>query len=171
MFGPRRNRPFAAIFLAAALALSGCVSGPAGKGPSTFGADGAAATQGAPIKGDKARFAFAPVNGAPLDVLRDMSSAMNQEAVAHKLKVVPNGDPSATYLVKGYLSAIGDGSGTTLVYVWDILDTNGVRLHRITGQEAGRPAASDPWSGIQAPTVTVAARRTLDALSEWVREG
>jgi hypothetical protein len=165
MFGPRQNGPLAALLVAVALVVSGCSS--AGKGPPTL-APAAIASQAAPVKGDKARFAFAPVNGAPVDVLRDMSVAMNREASSHKLQVVPNGDPSATYLVRGYLSAVSEGNGTTLVYVWDILDRNGVRLHRISGQESGKAASGDPWAGIAEPTITVAARKTMDALSQWV---
>lgn len=170
MFEPRRNWSMAAVLLAGALALSGCTGIGLGNGPPTIAPAGATSMRSAPIRGDNARFAFAPVNGAPVDILRDMSTAMNREASSHRLKVVANGDPTATYVVKGYLSAIGDGAGTTLVYVWDIFDANGVRLHRITGQEPGKPAGSDPWTGVEGPTVTVAARRTMDALSEWVKE-
>jgi len=168
MFGPRQNGSLAALLFGLALIVSGCSS--VGKGPATL-APAAVASQAAPIRGEKARFAFAPVNGAPVDVLRDMSTAMNREASAHSLQVVPNGDPSATYLVRGYLSAVSEGTGTTLVYVWDILDRNGVRLHRISGQESGKPASGDPWTGIGEPTITVAARRTMDALSQWVNAG
>ncbi len=168
MFGPRQVRSLL-IAVTAALLVAGC-SGTA-RGPSAL-APGAVVSQAAPIKGEKARFAFAPVSGAPLDVLRDMSAAMNQEARTRRIQVVPNGDPSATYVVRGYLSAVSDGPGpSTLVYVWDVLDRNGVRLHRITGQEKGRAAGDDSWSGIGEPTIEVAARKTMDALSEWVNAG
>lgn len=171
MFGQRRSAiRIAALMLAAALA-AGCTGTRSGQ---TAAPDitpiGAMVLRAAPVKGDKAHFAFATVDGAPIAILREMSTALNRAATAKKLSVVPIGDAARTYEVRGYLSAIGDTNGTTLVYVWDVVDMRGARLHRVSGQVAGRAASGDPWSGITSETVAAAAARTITAFDDWVND-
>lgn len=121
-----------------------------------------------PVTGAAAVFAFAPVEGVPLPVLQALSTALNREAMAQKLNVVPNSDPSRVYEVRGFISAVADGQSTRLVYVWDVVDSKGTRLHRINGQEAGGRPTGDPWTGIGRQTVDLAARQTITALAQWV---
>ena len=121
----------------------------------------------APLKGAEARFAFAPIVGVPSELLQSLNSAITQHAAARHLNVVPAGDPTATYVVKGYLSAIGDSRSTMLVYVWDVFDSSGRRLRRISGQEIGEGASADPWTGISSARVETAARSTVDELLSW----
>jgi hypothetical protein len=101
-------------------------------------------------------------------VLQALSAALNREAAAQRLHVIPNSDPSRVYEVKGFVSAVADGQSTRLVYVWDVLDRNGTRLHRITGQQAGGRPTGDPWTGIGNETVNLAARQTIAELLKWV---
>jgi hypothetical protein len=162
MFGARRNRPRLAVLLIGLIALAGCTTsrfGPTDGGPSVA----------APVKGAAAKFAFAPVDGVPVPVLQAMSTALNQEAVARKLSVVPNTDPAAVYIVRGYLSAVADGTKARLVFVWDVVDKQGARLHRVTGQETGGAISGDPWTGIGLQTVNAVARKTIDSLANWVK--
>jgi hypothetical protein len=170
MAGSGRGRRVATLGLVAVMA-AGCTSflPKAGSGPPMISPLGAFAMRSAPVTGEAARFSFAAVSGAPTDVLRDMSGAMNRESSARKLVVVPAGDPTATYVVKGYLSAVGDAGGTSLVFVWDVFDQRGVRLHRVSGQVAGGRASTDPWTGIKDNTIDAAARRTVDSLAHWAK--
>jgi hypothetical protein len=69
--------------------------------------------------------------------------------------------------VRGYLSAVGDATGTLLVYVWDVTDLNGTPLYRVSGQEAASGSQTDPWEGIQIKQVDDAARETIDKLADW----
>lgn len=158
--------------LIAGLGAGACTSIPVpkmGDGPPRVPAKSAIMLGPAPIKGGEAKFAFTKVSGAPASHVMGFTSAINSEAAARKLNVVPDGDPSATYLVKGYLSAIGDGRGTLLIYVLDVTDTNGKRLHRVTGQEAAGATRSDPWSGVDEEVVRSAVRRIIDDLAAWIR--
>ena len=43
--------------------------------------------------------------------------------------------PAATHVLKGYFSAMTEGKETTVIYVWDVYDPAGNRLHRIQGQQ------------------------------------
>lgn len=118
-----------------------------------------------------AKFSFAPVTGAPASVLANLSSRLGSEAFAQQIVLVPSGDASATYVVKGYLSAVGDPSGTILVYVWDVFDTSGKRVHRISGQETSASGSQDPWAGVSPDTISNVARRTIAALVSWTNGG
>jgi hypothetical protein len=157
--------------LVAALGAGACSSLPLpkmGEGPPNVGVRSAMQLGPAPIKGPDARFAFAQIAGVPSTHVTEFSRALNREAEARHLTIVPEGDPSATYVVKGYLSAIGDRSGAVLVYVWDVTDTNGRRLHRVTGQEPTDSGGVDPWQGIGDEAVRTVAERTIDDLVSWV---
>jgi hypothetical protein len=131
---------------------------------------GTGASVTAPVKGAAARFAFAPIEGVPVPILQAMSGALNQQAVANRVNVVPANDPSAVYTVRGYLSAVAEGPNAKLVYVWDVVDRQGTRLHRVTGQEIGGAYRNgDPWTGIGLGNVNEAARKTMESLANWVR--
>jgi hypothetical protein len=137
------------------------------EGPPKVGVRSAMRLGPAPIKVADAKFAFAQISGAPSTHVIEFTRALNSEAEARHLTIVPEDDPSATYLVKGYLSAIGDRGGTLLVYVWDVTDQSGRRLHRVTGQEPAGGSGTDPWQGIDSDAVRTVAERTIDDLASW----
>lgn len=139
-----------------------------GEGPPRVGPRSAFRLGPAPVKGPDAKFAFVAIAGAPAKHVIEFNRALADEAEARNLTVVAEDDPSATYLVKGYLSAIGDRGGTLLVFVWDVTDPSGKRLHRVTGQEPAGGSPNDPWSGIDSSAVQIAAQRTIDDLAAWV---
>jgi hypothetical protein len=158
------------VALAAALGAGACtpISLPKmGEGPPKVGVRTAMRLGPAPIKIPDARFAFVEIAGAPSTHVIEFSRALTTEAEARHLTIVPEGDPSATYQVKGYLSAIGDRGGTLLVYVWDVTDASGRRLHRVTGQEPAGGSSTDPWRGIDGDAVRTVAARTIDDLIAW----
>jgi hypothetical protein len=121
----------------------------------------------APVRGADAKFAFAQLTGAPSELIQAMNSEIRRHAAKRKLDIVPEGDPSAVYLVKGYLSAVGDDQSSLLVYVWDVYDRDGKRLRRISGQETAGNAQTDPWGGIRTETMQIAAREMIDELKAW----
>lgn len=117
----------------------------------------------------QARFAFQPISGVPSEQVAKLTTGLNEEAHKRSIVLVPEGDSSATYRVNGYLSAVGGPSGAIMVYVWDIVDANGTRLHRISGQEPSTGGAPDPWAGISDATLRLVAQRTIDSMAGWVR--
>ncbi len=121
----------------------------------------------APIRGADAKFAFQELTGAPSELIQAMNGEIRRHAAKRKLNIVPEGDPSAVYVVKGYISAVGDDQSTLLVYVWDVLDRDGKRLRRISGQQTGGNAQTDPWGGIRAETMATAALDMIDELVTW----
>lgn len=158
----------AAPLLAAAILASctGVSLPPMGEGPPRISTAGSLAMGVAPVKGADAKFMFAPTTGVPANLKRALIRGLEREAETRRITIVEEGDPAATYRVKGYMSAIGDMAGTNLVFVYDVNDMTGQRLHRISGQEPGNPAV-DPWAGINEEAVAAAARRVIDALAAW----
>lgn len=169
MFGVRRYRPGLAVLFCAILLAAGCQTSSRFEPPAGTGA-GAGASVPAPVKGAAAKFAFAPIEGVPVPILQAMSNALNQEAGQKRVNVVPASDPAAVYTVRGYLTAVAEGQNAKLVYVWDVVDRQGTRLHRVTGQEIGGAFRNgDPWTGVGMANITEAARKTMDSLANWVR--
>jgi len=111
--------------------------------------------------------AFLPVTGAPQSVVTQLAGAMRSAAQSNSVPVVVSVERGARYQVKGYFSALSDNSGTMLVYVWDVLDANGVRVHRISGQERGSSSSGDPWSGVNSDVIDRVARNTMSGLKSW----
>ena len=136
-------------------------------GPPPVSLGGALRMKEAPVRGADARFALGPVSGPPVDLAMRLSAAISQEASNRKLIVVHDGDPTATYRLKGYISAVGDRAATQLVYVWDVYDQHGVRIHRISGDQPAPGTSGDPWNSVNGIAITAVARQTIDDLASW----
>ncbi|KQT66133.1 hypothetical protein ASG54_06035 [Aureimonas sp. Leaf460] len=172
----RRFGPAVAFLL---VALSGCRSvdptaglSPAaeiGAGPSTSSTGEevpapitatAPATSVGPVQ-------FLPVVGAPVPVVETLSAALGAEAARAGVGIAPADAPPTPLRLKGYLSALGEGRETVVVFVWDVVDPAGNRISRIQGQErgAGQGTAADPWAGVSQATLSAIARRTIGELA------
>lgn len=110
---------------------------------------------------------FLPIIGAPPQVMLPLSRQLGVEARQKGLVLRDSGGEPAQHILKGYFSAYVDGDKTVVVYVWDILDASGNRLHRIQGQEIVPGKAKDPWAAVPATTMQMIATRTIDAYQEW----
>jgi hypothetical protein len=121
------------------------------------------------VPASQARFAIDPISAVPAEQVHKLTDAIAGEAKARGITIATDADASAPYRLKGYLSAVGGPSGSIMVYVWDILDANGTRLQRISGQEPSNGGAPDPWSGVTDATIRLVAQRTADAVAAWVR--
>ncbi|MDF0696785.1 hypothetical protein PYR71_09715 [Rhizobium sp. MC63] len=110
---------------------------------------------------------FLPIIGAPVQAVTPLSRQLGAEARAHGLSIKSSNDTSSDYILKGYLSAFSDDGKVTVVYVWDILDSGGARLHRIQGQESVPTAAADPWAGVPASVMQQIASKTIAEFTTW----
>jgi len=140
-----------------------------GPGPPTLKPAQAKTLSNAPIRGDAAIFAFQPMSGAPAEMIYALEDSIKAEALAPHLNLVPADDLTATYIVRGYISAVGDAHNVIMVYVWDIFDRTGTRVNRISGQEIASGSGSDPWAGVETKNMGAAARDTIDTLANWIR--
>nr|WP_314085403.1 hypothetical protein [uncultured Shinella sp.] len=110
---------------------------------------------------------FLPIIGAPVEAVTPLSKRLGAEARSNGLTIRSASDNSSKYILKGYFSAMKDNGGTTVVYVWDVLDGSGARLHRIQGQETVSGTASDPWSAVPARTMEGIAQKTIREYLDW----
>ncbi|MBB3655199.1 hypothetical protein FHX15_000398 [Rhizobium sp. BK650] len=110
---------------------------------------------------------FLPIIGAPVQAVTPLSRQLGAEARAHGLAIKSSNDTSSDYILKGYLSAFSDEGKVTVVYVWDVLDNAGARLHRIQGQESVPTAATDPWAGVPASVMQQIASKTISEFTSW----
>jgi hypothetical protein len=131
-------------------------------------APGQAQTKTAALGGSSQAVAFLPVTGAPQSAVTSLAGWMRNAAKAEAVPIVGSVEQGAKYQVKGYFSALNDGSGTILVYVWDVLDREGARVHRISGQERGAKSAGDPWDGIGPEIFNKVAGTTMTSLRSWM---
>ncbi len=113
---------------------------------------------------------FLPIIGAPVQAVTPLSKQLGAEARANGLTIKGAADPTSQHILKGYFSAFKDGDKTTVVYVWDVLDNSGNRLHRIQGQDTVPGTAQDLWSAVPAGTMQGIATKSIGAYLSW-RQG
>jgi len=109
---------------------------------------------------------FLPLVGAPEEKAVLLARALSESAAAKGVTIRPAAEAPSSVRLKGYFSAFNDGSSTTLVYVWDVLDASDRRVRRIQGQESVPGAAADPWAAIDLSTLATVADRTLQEAAQ-----
>ncbi len=114
------------------------------------------------------RMRWAPIIGAPVEKVTALSRRISARAKEQNIAIVASTDQTATHVIKGYFSVLGEGSNSTVIYVFDILDPAGTRLHRIQGQETVTGSnAADPWAAIPAQTLEAIADKTMADFAAW----
>lgn len=115
-----------------------------------------------------ARVQFAPVIGAPASAATPLSARLSARAASRGIPLVANGQLPATLTMKGYFSAITDAGQTSVIYVWDVIDPAGARIHRIQGQAKAPATAGEGWDGVQPVTMEMIADDSIDQLANWL---
>ena len=110
---------------------------------------------------------FLPLIGVPQAKAELLARALSDSARASGVTIRPAADTKTDLRLKGYFSAFNDGQQTTLVYVWDVLDANDQRTHRIQGQETVPGKAKDPWSVVDSKILDEVARKTLSEAASY----
>jgi hypothetical protein len=159
---------------AAQSAVAGAAQGSTSGAPATVGLFGGAAAALLPTPAATGpaiaagtRMQFAPVVGASVNAAGPLSRRLSQRAAERGLEIVAKVAGPTDFLVKGYMSAIGEGKETVVIYVWDIIGADGNRLHRIQGQERTDATAADPWSVVPDQTMEAIADRTIEEIAAW----
>ena len=111
---------------------------------------------------------FLPIEGAPQTKISSLYRSLEISASQRGLPIVPATRVGAKYKVKGYFSALNDGSGTLLIYIWDVVDETGKRLHRINGRERTGTVKTDPWQAITDVEIQRVADSTADRIKSWI---
>jgi hypothetical protein len=112
--------------------------------------------------------AFAPLSGPPPPVADRLATSFAGASLSRGLPLAPYRSRKSAFIVKGFISILPGDDGTTAVYVWDILDPDLKRLHRISGQTTDPAKAGDAWSALSQQTLDTIAETTLDQLALWM---
>ncbi|HWU64694.1 MAG TPA: hypothetical protein VN112_21950 [Ensifer sp.] len=110
---------------------------------------------------------FLPIIGAPISAVTPLSRELASNASARGISIKPSSDNSAENMLKGYFSAFDDGGGTTITYVWDVLDASGARLTRLQGQEKIPGKSADPWANVPPGVMSKIASDTINQYVAW----
>jgi hypothetical protein len=116
----------------------------------------------------RARINFAPIVGATVEAAGPLSERLALKARERGITLARSGEPGTTHVLKGYFSAITEGKKTTVIYVWDVLDPSGNRLHRIQGQKAVAAGNATGWASVPSGTMLEIADGTVDELVAWL---
>lgn len=116
----------------------------------------------------KTKLHLDPIVGATVEVAGPLTERLSQTARARGLKLSGASDPSTTHVLKGYFSTLTEGGQTTVIYVWDVYDTSGNRLHRINGQQKAPASRQQGWAAVPSATLQTIADTTVDQFSAWL---
>lgn len=117
----------------------------------------------------KTRLQVAPIVGASVESAAPLTAELQTRARQRGITLAGSTDQTATHVLKGYFSAISEGSDTTVIYVWDIYDPSGNRLHRINGQQkAPSVKGGDGWTAVAPATMQGIADQTIDQFAAWL---
>ena len=117
----------------------------------------------------KKSVAFAPIIGAPAGLSQQLSTTLISETQRNAVPVVQAPGSKADYTVRGYVVAAPEATGTEVSYIWDVLDAQSKRVHRITGKEiAPGPKQQDPWANVKPGTLQNIASKTATQLASFV---
>lgn len=162
----RANTTFALTSLAVFLgfALAGCST----TGPSLFPGGETAQTQGAPAaSASSTQIAIAPIIGAPDKIAKQLQSQLTGAMKRRNIAVATG--PGANYTLRGYVVSAREKTGTKISYIWDVTDTTGKRVNRISGEEvAAASSGSDPWASVTPTLMGKISDKTATSLATWL---
>ena len=116
----------------------------------------------------RTKLRFDPIVGATVDVATPLTERLAQRARARGIALAGNADSSTTHILKGYFSTLTEGGQTTVIYVWDVYDPSGNRLHRINGQQKAPAGGGEGWAAVPPATMQAIADSTVDQLTSWL---
>jgi hypothetical protein len=147
-----------ALLLAVAAGFGGCANGGAGANANAVAM--ASADAGPTV-------AFESIDGPPPQIFDRMVGVLDSESKLRNLSIVSR-EGSASYRVRGYLSAQVSRGQTTIAWAWDVYDRDQQRALRLTGEEPAGKAGRDPWTAADDLVLRKIAQAGLSGLSAMV---
>lgn len=118
----------------------------------------------------RTRLQIAPIVGATVEAATPLTERLALRAREQNITLVGSAAGQlSTLMLKGYFSAVTEGADTTVIYVWDLYDAAGNRLHRINGQQkAPSVSGGDGWTAVAPATMQAIADATISQLAAWL---
>src|SRR5579872_6594656 len=156
----QRRKPPCVALSAMVFAIAGALGGCAGNGAASNSFAAASSTSGPTI-------AFESIDGPPRIVFDRMVGVLDSESKLRSLSIVSR-EGSASYRVRGYLSAQISRGRTTIAWVWDVYDQNQQRALRLSGEEPAGKAGRDAWSAADDLVLRKIAQAGLSGLAGMI---
>ncbi len=150
------------------LGLAGCETGSNILSGGGNTAPQAAITPQQPATAQTARVEIAPIIGAPENVARDLQAQLTSSIERNKITVASAPSGKGEYVLRGYIVAAREKTGSKISYIWDVTDQTGKRANRITGEEFAAGAGKDPWSSVTPQIVQSIADKTAAQIASWL---
>jgi hypothetical protein len=117
----------------------------------------------------RTRLQVAPIVGASVEAATPLTAELQTRAKQRGITLAGSAGQTPTHVLKGYFSTMSEGKDTTVIYVWDVYDPAGNRLHRINGQHKA-PSVNDGegWAAVAPETMQAIADQTIDQFAAWL---
>jgi hypothetical protein len=118
--------------------------------------------------GSRAKIQFAPIVGTSVEAATALSERLSSRARERGIGLTGASDASTTHVLKGYFTPLTEGKQTTVIFVWDVYDPAGNRVHRISGQQKAGTKSGNGWNAVPDATMATIAEATIDQLAAWL---
>ena len=140
--------------------------------PTTTGSAGVQPVEVSPARtasiGTRARIQFAPIVGTSVEAATALSERLASRARERGIRLTRATDTTTTHVLKGYFTPLTEGKQTTVIFVWDVYDPSGNRVHRISGQQKAGTSSREGWQAVPDAAMTTIAEATIDQLATWL---
>jgi hypothetical protein len=152
--------------LLGAVFLSGCVDGDSPAAETTAHVHAANMPRRPGVSPTGASVAMTTFGGAPQQLADQFKASFGQGATERQITLADAN--KANYLIRGYLNAFADDSGTTVSFVFDVFDARRQLAQRIEDQVSVKAAAADPWSVVDPAVLAAVAAKSADDLADFL---
>ena len=115
-----------------------------------------------------ATFQFELVPDIPVTVSDEFLRRIWRRAEREGLQVVKRPGGPALFTVEGTMTAVTDDTNSLIFFTFDVYDTAGRRLHRISGQQGSEETDGDPWANVENRDLDLIATRLAALLRAWL---
>lgn len=112
--------------------------------------------------------AFEGFVGVPKEAGEEVISALVSAGAERRIALVAAGDPTANYIMRGYLAPQAEGGTTAVSYAWDLFDRAGNRVQRLVGETRLPAAVADGWTLVQGSGARAIAEQSASEISRFV---
>lgn len=114
------------------------------------------------------KVAFEGFVGVPREAGDEVITALVSAGNERRFALVAAGDPTAAYVMRGYLAPQPEGGTTAFNFVWDLFDRAGNRIQRLAGETHLPAAARDGWSLVQGSGARAIAEASATEISRFL---
>ena len=107
-----------------------------------------------------------PIVGAPPEFSQAVVRQLNVAATSENIALVVDADVGTPHTLTGFVVMNATVSGGRLTHVWDVLDANGQRIERLSGEEEVNvpKGTKDVWAAISPAISQVIADQVVSKL-------